>query len=226
MKLQRIFKLNHRHVTKIVRRRRLGFERLDARRVLAAFVVDTLTDGPLAALAGDGHLSLREAIQAANTNASVDGSPRGETNAVDTIRFAANLTGAIKLSAGALVLDGRVELNGPGADRLTIDGDLKSGVLKVSSLATQATIRDLAIARGRVATSNGVGGGIANYGMLIVERVAVSDCIVGFAGGGIYNTGTLTLIASTIANNVADFQGGGIANDGTLNLIESTIALI
>ncbi|MCA9191432.1 MAG: hypothetical protein KDB03_06715 [Planctomycetales bacterium] len=47
---------------------------LETRALLTMFVVDSLTDGSLEELANDGKLSLREALEAANTNASVDGS--------------------------------------------------------------------------------------------------------------------------------------------------------
>ena len=72
------------------RQRRLSLEPLEERPLLAVMTVTALTDDTLANLAGDGQLSLREAIQAINTGANVDGI--GPTSGVfgvnDEIQFA------------------------------------------------------------------------------------------------------------------------------------------
>ena len=78
----------------------------------------------------DGEISLREAIHAANTDASVDGSTAG--SGADTIEFAPTLfnggPGTITLAAdfehnNQLNITEAVTINGPGADLLTIDAE-------------------------------------------------------------------------------------------------------
>ena len=81
------------------RQRRLSLEPLEERPLLAVMTVTALTDDTLANLAGDGQLSLREAIQAINTGANVDGI--GPTSGVfgvnDEIQFdPALFTGGIR----------------------------------------------------------------------------------------------------------------------------------
>ena len=71
--------------------RRLSCEALESRRVLASYVVDT----PLDVVGDDGVVSLREAIQAANTNSAVNVVPAGDAGpgVVDSITFDAALSG-------------------------------------------------------------------------------------------------------------------------------------
>jgi len=68
--------------------RRLRVEQLEDRRMLAVITVDSLDDN----LIVNGEVTLREAIVAANTNVSVDGSAAGSVGA-DTILFDAALAG-------------------------------------------------------------------------------------------------------------------------------------
>jgi len=204
-------------------RRLLTIEELQVRQVFATLVVDTLLDGPLVQLVGDGRISLREAIEAANTNQSVDGSVSGQSSVVDIISFSPTLTGTIKLSAGILSLKQGVIVNGPGADRLAIDGDAKSGVFQVDIGATNSAMRDFAIVNGRISNTLRGGAGIANDSTLTLERISISNCVAGLYGGAIYNGGTLLILNSTIANNLAVYGGGGIQNDGILTIRNSTI---
>ena len=53
----------------------------------ATILVDDDADGPLLNLAGDGKCQLREAIEAANTNVSVDACVHGGSPGLDTINF-------------------------------------------------------------------------------------------------------------------------------------------
>ena len=109
-------------------------ERLDDRRMLAVITVTDLGDGALAALAGDGKISLREAIEAVNLQSSVDGSPAGD--GTDLIRFDPALFAdgprTLKLTSlhesdatqgmTSLRLSASASIVGPGATQLTIVG--------------------------------------------------------------------------------------------------------
>lgn len=206
----------------------LRLESLESRFALATIEVNSLTDGTLAQLAGDNNVSLREAIEAANSNRSIDGSVAGQSNQADTITFAPNLEGTIKLTAGQLVLAPSVTIAGPGAKKLILDGDLKSRLFQVEGNLFESlnvVIRDLSMTRGRAtAQLGGHGGAIYSSGRLTLERVAITDSVASREGGGIYSSNELNVVASTIASNVADFRGGGIASDGKMNIQNSTVA--
>src|SRR5437868_1929188 len=89
--------------------RRLQFEPLEARRLLAVFTVDNPFDTPVAGLT-----SLREAIGAANS-----------TTGADEIQFNpglfANGSVTIVLRQGELSISDSLTISGPGANLLTID---------------------------------------------------------------------------------------------------------
>src|SRR3954452_4955422 len=92
-------------------RRRLRYEPLEARRMLAIFTVKLLGD---ASDAGDSLLTLREAIVAANGNSGPD-----------LINFDPALTAGgparIALTQGELAVTDALTINGPGASLLTVD---------------------------------------------------------------------------------------------------------
>jgi hypothetical protein len=75
-------------------RRKPLFELLEDRRMLAVLTVNTTSD---TTMAGDGLVTLREAIIAANTDTATDGGGTG--SGPDMIQFTSNLSGAtIQLS--------------------------------------------------------------------------------------------------------------------------------
>src|SRR5438132_14434648 len=100
----------------------LRFEDLEQRQMLAVITVTNLDDNTLPLLAGGG-ISLREALEAANTNASVDGSTAG--SGADIIQFAPGLMGTITLKAasGQLPITESAAILGPGFDKVTINAD-------------------------------------------------------------------------------------------------------
>ncbi len=196
-------------------------------------VVNSTADGTLAALNGNGTCDLREAVEAANTNAAVGECVAGMAG-MDTITF--SVTGTIALTAGELVIDDALTITGPGANGLTISGSNLSRVFTINGGVT-ATIETLTIADGRATGgSTKVGGGIANFsGTLNVINSTLSNNSASGGGGdnfggGIYNIGTLNVINSTLSSNSASGDnsynnGGGIANfSGTLNVINSTLS--
>jgi CSLREA domain-containing protein len=179
-----------------------------------ALLVNTLDDE----LNDDGDCSLREAVQAANTNAAVDACASGDDEDIDTITF--GVTGMITLAeqlsvtaAGPLVIE--------GAGEVTLRGGGSVRVLFVDSDAELA-LQNLTIANGY---SDGSGGGIYNLGRLTITSSTLSGNTADY-GGGIYNNaGTLTIMDSTLSGNIAAYAGGGIyCNYGTLTLMDSTLS--
>ena len=152
--------------------------------------------------------SLREAVIDANLTAGPD-----------RIIFDSKLTGTISLDDASVYLYGSsVDIIGPGARRVTIDGHGDSRIFTVQDTTGSATISGLTMTRG---ASNGDGGAIrADDADLTIANSAVTDSdATGGAtdnGGGIYVLGDsglpedLVISNSTISGNTAEDEGGGI----------------
>lgn len=188
-----------------------------------AIIVDTLDDE---LDDGGNDCSLREAIQAANTDSSVDGCPAG--NGDDAILLPAGnyilmIPGADEDANGTGDLDivaGNVILIGTGPERTVIDGDRLDRVLHIHSGST-VEIHGIRITHGK--TPDGYpgglriwGGGIRNEGTLLLSHSSVVSNTTGEGreayvdgghGGGLYNDGALTLDHASIVDNVAGSGG-------------------
>src|SRR6266487_2984546 len=106
------------------------------------------------------------------TSTADDGTTAGTLRSVlasatdgDTIDF--SVTGAITLTTGQLVVDKSVEILGPGANNLAIDGNAISRVFYIASGKT-VSISGLTITNG----SADLGGGIHNYAMFGAAAVS------------------------------------------------------
>jgi hypothetical protein len=169
-----------------------------------------------------------------DTGAAGDGSLRGEIAAAqsgDTINFTPSLAGqTITLTQGELAINKSLDIEGLGADQLTI-----SGGFEIASDVT-ATIAGLTLC-------DGYGGAIGNSGTLTINNSTLTDNVAANEGGAIYNDGDLTVNNSTLSGNLArgstagsSFStgrgatagsglGGGIYMvGGTLSINASTIA--
>ncbi|MBS3026203.1 MAG: hypothetical protein HCA25_03660 [Dolichospermum sp. DET50] len=76
------------------------------------------------------------------------------------------------------------------------------------------------------------GGGITNYGTLLLKDSTISNNSAAGSGGGIFNnsgfnnSGTVTITNTTISNNSAEKSGGGISNgDGIYSYTGGTITI-
>ncbi len=146
-----------------------------------------------------------------------------------TIRFAPNVTGAINLTSGELLLNKTLTINGPGANLLRVQRSAAAGNFRIFNIAgnVNVTISGLTIANGNSPGSNG-GGIYNNGGKLTVSNSTLSgnSALSGAGGGGIHNNGgTLTITNSTVSSNSAGFGGGGINNfRSTVTITNSTIS--
>jgi CSLREA domain-containing protein len=178
--------------------------------------VNTLDDE----LNSDGDCSLREAIEAANSNAAVDACAAGEASpGVDVIGF--GVTGTITLTSGQLTVGDDLVIVGPGAASLTISGGDATRVFVVNG-----TLELMAVT---VADGSSLGGsGILNNGNLTVWNSTFSGNAAagGYQfGGAIGSFGTLTVTSSTFSGNTADGNGGAIANAGSsVTVLDSTFS--
>jgi hypothetical protein len=181
-------------------------EILEDRSLLSVCVVDRLTDNKPASggEGGNGMGDLRWCVIESLFQA-------------DTITFA--VTGTINLAAGLPTLTRSVNIEGPGADLVTVRRDT-GGDYRIFQVAAGVTvgIAGLTITNG--------GGGIHNSGML-----TVSGCVItaNVGDAGIWNDGTLTVSNSTVSGNsisVGNSRGGGIYNENgaIATVINSTIS--
>ena len=197
----------------------------------ANITVTNATDTPTA-----GTCTLREAINAANTDAIVGGCPTGEAG-TDTINFDNSLSGS-KITLGGtellvnsdLTIDG--DLNNDGTPDIEINAGGSSRVINVYTGIAGPTVNfnldGLTISGGDAGTSNG--GGIASYPS---NNITISNSTIsgntttsGGKGGGVSSSnGGLTVTNSTISGNSVESGGGGIFSyNGTVTVTNSTLS--
>jgi CSLREA domain-containing protein len=202
------------------------------------------------AMTDNGNCTLREAVQAANTNATVDVCVHGGGTALDTISIPAgtvtlagaaaddlNAGGDLDVTVGAA--SGPLTIQGAGAASTTIDGnDLDRVIHLVDSISTNAlTIQDLTIRDGNPPSTD-PGGGISNGAgitNLHLESAAVTSNESDGPGGGLFVLGSsgtsVTINDSTISDNSTSHPDGGgglrlsvVPGPGTLTVTDSTIS--
>ena len=171
-----------------------------------------------------GGCNLVQAIQSANTDASVGSCTAG--SGADTIVLAGNTysystaygTGSALPDITSPII---IEANGATIERI-------SGTMRIITVVINGnlTLNDATITGGNPV---GGGGGIYNSnGTIILNNSTVSgNTATYYTGGGIYNNhGTLTLNNSTVSGNTATYGGGGIFNrfGGTTTLNNSTVS--
>jgi hypothetical protein len=173
-----------------------------------------------------GNCTLRAAVQQSNALSSGD-----------VITFASGLQTITFTTGAEIVIEnaGTLQINGPGANVLTINGGAGINRIFTANNAV-ATIAGVTLTEGGTTAFFGDsvdrGGAIlASGGSLTIERVYFnanyagnggSGGPTGFpgSGGGIYfNGGTHSVQNSTFANNNARGGGGAIYNNSNTNLI-------
>ncbi len=201
---------------KRMKTRRLLGEALEQRRVLAAYLVNTADD----VVAEDGLVSLREAIEAANTNAAVNEAVAGDAGSfdLDTIRFAPELGDVvITLTGGELELTDSVSIVQGDAGSITIDAGGNGRVLTIGEGANLVSLRDLTLTGGVADVGGAVlitsGGTVTLDNVNVIGNDAVGDAAEE-GGGGIFNrSGSLNILGGSFRNNTASGasgSGGGL----------------
>lgn len=192
-----------------------------ARRPASTLVVTNCAD--------DGDGSLRATVAAA-----VSG---------DAIAFSADLgCSQITLTSGAITIglgsDGHaltvLDIDGPGRNALTIDGNYLDRVLVHDAGSSGAlTLSGLKLTHG---LTDGNGGCLLAYGSVNLTNVELSECSAGIGasgatirGGGLYAGGTATFDSSFVGDNLAYAQGGyaygaGVFAAGDVALTATTIS--
>jgi len=194
----------------------------------------------------NGLCSLREAIQAANTDTAVDtcaaGSGSDDLISIPAGHYRLTLAdpaGVVEENGnttGDLDLLQSVSLVGAGTAVTTIDGNQIDRAFHQPFGGIYVTVTDLTVQGGNLGIGTSVnysGGGFSliSGSALTLTNVLVTQnqaspgqpLLTSGGGGGIYNNGgQLTLLGSTILGNQAGF-GAGIYNGGTLTIVDSTI---
>src|SRR5713101_7862258 len=144
-------------------------ELLEDRTVLSTLTVTNPADS------GDG--SLRAMLALASSG--------------DTIIFDPSLAGqTITLTSGELVIDKSLDIEGLGADQLTVSGNDASRVFDITGGGLTVTLADLAIVHGRASQGGGVdnaGSTVAVFRCLLSNNQAVGVAGHDGTGGGISN---------------------------------------
>jgi Ca2+-binding RTX toxin-like protein len=185
-------------------RRRLKVELLEDRLAPATLTVNSLLDNTTA---GDGLVTLREAIAAAQTDGLTDLGQAG--SGADTIEFAAShfasgpaaiplsIVGDLSLGQSAFLITTAITIRGPmGESGLTLERAAGAVPMRLFGVTPTGnlTIENLTLAKGLAKGGNGAslgGGGAAGL------------------GGAVFNQGTLTIRNSTMSGSTAQGGDGG-----------------
>lgn len=210
----------------------------------STIIVNTTSDE----LNSDGDCSLREAIEAVNTDSNVDncsvsgGSPYTIELSAGTYTLSRAGAGEDHNQTGDLDIKSDVTINGVDAESTIIDGNQQDRVVQVYS-GYIVEINHVKIANGKTQAGNilaNSGAGVYNEGTLTLNHSMVSDNMTGSDdshggfGGAIYNysDSTLTINHSTMSNNTTGYgsqhggYGGAIYNyeRSVLTITDSTIS--
>lgn len=183
-------------------------------------------------LNADGDCSLREAIEAADTNAPVDKCKAGSATEEDGILFSLGKKATIVLSStlprvtdpSGLTIDGQKA-------KITVSGNDAVRVFEVGSGAV-FNLRNLTVADGFAISPDPNGAGLLNLGgtVKVTNSTFSGNTVEGTGGqasigGAISNDGTLEVNNSTFSKNSATRGlGGGIANNRTVTVTNSTFS--
>ncbi|HEY2253057.1 MAG TPA: CSLREA domain-containing protein, partial [Planctomycetaceae bacterium] len=184
---------------------------LEQRVLLSTITVTSLADS---LNAGNG-VTLRDAIQAANTDASVDGSAAGQAGVQNVIVFQPGLSGTISLDSalGQMTISSSVDIQGLGAANTIIDAHHNSRIFQITSGAGAVTLDSLTIENGKSSATGIYNGGIYNGGgaiqdqsretLTILNSIVTGNSTLGYAadGGAILKFGPLAVTNSTFSGN-------------------------
>lgn len=195
----------------------LAFESLEARNLLATFIVNSTVDDASGAM--DGLISLREATIAANTNAAFGDATAGDADG-DVIRFDASIAGeTYVLTEGEIGISDDVLIQG-GQSGLTIDAQSNSRIFNVATTET--------VGIGRLNLTGGLadnGGAIyVNGGKTILNAVNfMANEATGAGGGAVYlESGSLYATDSMFVENLAT---GASGSGGALLQLDGNVGI-
>ena len=195
-------------------------ERLEDRTLLTTIIVDTTDD----VVAADGNISLREALEAANTDNAVNEAPAG--NGADEILFAPALEGqTITLNGTELLIDDSVTISG----EVTIDANEQSRIFNiqgfgapnaVSRAAGTVDLEHLTLINGNADQ----GGAVGLFGVTVFFNGVDFSNNQAETGGAVFADAfsSVNVFDSTFNQNTATVTGAGTADSGAIALLSSS----
>jgi predicted outer membrane repeat protein len=202
-------------------RLRHGLELLEDRVVPAVLTVNTFAD-----TSNIFEMSLRNAIaivDSGNTSGLSDeeiNQIAGSLGQNDTIVFASNLSGTLKLTSPLPEITANVQILGLGASQLTIDGGGQNQIFSISSTGLNVSISGLTLANGQAVNGGAIdlvppdGGQFGNSNLTVNKCTFTGNQASNDGGGIAFHGGSLTLNNCTLTNNSSGWDGGAV--DATL----------
>ena len=188
---------------------------------MATITVTSLGD----TIATDGVVTLREAIEAANTDAASGDAPAG--SGTDSIVFASGLSGSIVLT-DTLHITSNISISGDsdgnGSIDIALDGNHLHQILWISG-SSVVTLDTLRLTHGSWSVAPAIDAEDATE--VTVRNSEIVDNVAGKYAGAISADGaSMTIIGSTLSGNAAAYDGGAITSTGSnvLTIIDSTIS--
>jgi len=165
-------------------------------------------------LADDG-ATAADCTSSANTDCELRQAIALATSGSDTVQFVSTLHGTVTLTSGAggtLLTNASMDIVGPGADLVAVDGGGSSAVFQNGPV--DLTISGLTIQNG---SSGSFGGGVNNNGgsvTLTDDTLSGNTAVDG--GGAVFSSGgSITLTDDTLTgNSVSAGDGGGVYSNG------------
>lgn len=177
----------------------------------------------------DGDCSLREAVEAANTNTAVDACTAGSSNGDDFIDVVAISGQTVTLMLGEIVVTGGTwfgPANGPPVATLTIDAGGTSRIFSLNTTGGNTTV----VRFQRLTMRNGLAerggavlvpvGNFAEFQDCTFANNQATGSTTADGGGAMYTAGTVAVLNGTFSNNAA-VNGGAILNaaSGSLQIL-------
>ncbi|GAA0707171.1 choice-of-anchor Q domain-containing protein [Dokdonella soli] len=169
--------------------------------------------------------TLRDAITAANTDAPAGTCSPG--NGADVVVLPANVTitltgadNAISSGNGLPVVHSDITVQGNGATiqrdpalSCNLNGVNEPGEFRLLRIESgTVALQHLTLAGGCADDNYATGGGLQNYGTLVISSSVIRGNASHDFGGGILNFGGLVLIDSLLQDNVGGSSGGALYN--------------
>jgi predicted outer membrane repeat protein len=174
----------------------------------AVISVDTVADS-----SNVGSCSLRDAVEAADTDTAVNGCIAGA--GADVINLISG-TYVLSSSSGPLVVDAGVSFTGAGTSTTIIDG---AGSGRIITATAPISLSNLTLRNGAPVAADG--GAISSTDTVTVANTVFSgNTAAGGAGGAIFTTGSVSVANSVFQSNVAGISGGAI-NAQSMNITRS-----